>query len=401
MSPRREGVPLHIRNSQSIIRKRLSLYIHIPFCVKKCAYCDFASSADSGIPLDEYGAGVIREMELRAASLGGSMTAETLYLGGGTPSLLPPELVARFVRTAVECYGLVPDGEITLEANPGTVTGESLAGFRAAGANRISLGIQSFDDRMLATLGRVHTAREAVDAVAGARSAGFDNLSLDLIHSLPGQTPDAWREELRQGVALGPEHISAYGLTLEEGTPLQRLWEVGGVALPDEEAGALMFRMTTDILGEAGYEQYEISSFARPGRRSRHNQVYWRRDPYLGFGAAAHSFLATPSFGRRWHNPHDPLEYLHFLAAGGLPPEGCGELSREDAMAETFFLGLRTTDGVDMERFRETFGESVGEVYGPEIESLLATGLLQRRGSRLAIPVPLLILSNQIIVKFV
>ena len=351
--------------------------------------------------MGEYGAGVIREMELRARLFTASMAADTLYLGGGTPSLLPPELVARFIGTAREHYGLVSDAEITLEANPGTVTPESLAGFRRAGVNRLSLGIQSFDDRMLKILGRAHTSREARDAVAAARGAGFDNLGIDLIHSLPGQTPDQWQEELRQLLLLGPEHLSVYGLTLEVGTPLHRLREEGKLELPDDDMGALMYRMTTDILGAAGYEQYEIANFARPGRRSRHNQVYWRREPYLGFGAAAHSFLPMAPFGQRWHNPLDPAEYLGKISSGGLPLEDFMELSRRDAMAETFFLGLRTTDGVDTERFRESFGETVQQVYGQEIEQLLGAGLLQRHGTRLAIPVPLLLLSNQILVKFV
>ena len=377
------------------------LYIHIPFCVKKCAYCDFASSAESEVTFEEYVAGVIREMELRAETLEGPTVAETLYLGGGTPSLLPPELVGRFVATARERYGLTPDTEITLEANPGTVTGETLAGFREAGVNRLSLGVQSLDDRMLALLGRVHSAAEAREAVALARGAGFTNLGIDLIHSLPGQTPEMWGEELRQAVALGPEHISAYELTLEEGTPLHRLREEGKLTLPDDETGATMYRTTADLLGAAGYEQYEIANFARSGRRSRHNQVYWRRDPYLGFGAAAHSFQTVPLYGRRWHNPIDPSAYLRRVAAGRLPEEEVLVLSRREAMAETFFLGLRTTEGVDTERYRESFGESVEQAYGPEIEGLLGAGLLHRQGSRLFIPASLLIVANQILVKFV
>jgi len=386
---------------ETVSHTHLSLYIHVPFCVRKCAYCDFASSADSGIPHEEYGAGVIREMEIRAGLLHGQVVAETLYLGGGTPSLLPPDLVAGFVSTARGRYALDPKAEITLEVNPGTVTPEKLAGFREAGVNRISLGVQSLDDRMLAILGRAHTSADAREAVALARGAGFDNLGLDLIHSLPGQTPEAWEEELRRAISLGPEHISAYGLTLEEGTPLHRLRDEGGLTLPDDEIGAILYRMTSDILGAAGYEQYEIANFARPGRRSRHNQVYWRRQSYLGFGAAAHSFLTDTPFGRRRYNIADPAEYLDFLAAGKLPEEASAILTRREAMAETFFLGLRTTEGVDTERFRESFGETAEEVYGPELAYLLGAGLLERRNNRLSIPDRLLVLSNQILVKFV
>ena len=380
---------------------RCALYIHFPFCVKKCAYCDFASIAGSCIPPEEYVAGVDREMELRADLLLDPVSAETLYIGGGTPSLLPPELVARLITTARNCYALAPDAEVTLEANPGTVTAKTLAGYREAGVNRLSLGVQSFDDRMLAVLGRVHSVTEARDAFVETRAAGFDNISLDLMHSLPGQTKSEWEETLALAVELRPDHISAYGLTVEEGTPLYRLQEEGRLLLPDDEDGALMYRMTADILAAAGYEQYEISNFALPGCRSRHNQVYWRRQPYLGFGAAAHSFLCAPTFGRRWRNPNDPSEYLRVIAAGLLPEEEILLLTRREAMAETFFLGLRTTDGVDTDLFQETFGESVEQVYGAEIKSLLGAGLLERHGVRLSIPASRLILSNQVLVKFV
>lgn len=379
----------------------LALYIHFPFCVKKCAYCDFASSAGSEISPEEYVAGVIREMELRADLPDTPVTTETLYLGGGTPSLLPPELVAWLVTTARVRYALAPDAEVTLEANPGTITPKTLAGYRKAGVNRLSLGVQSLDDRMLALLGRVHTAAEARDAVVAARAAGFDNIGLDLMHSLPGQTTRDWAETLAQAVELRPEHISAYGLTVEEGTPLYRLQEEGRLLLPDDGEGAFLYRMTANILDAAGYEQYEISNFALHDRRSRHNQVYWRREPYLGFGAAAHSFLSNPTFGRRWRNPHDPEEYLRVLGSGRLPEEDVVALTRREAMAETFFLGLRTTDGVDTERFRETFGEPVEQPYGPEILYLLGAGLLERHGSRLFIPTSHLVLSNQILVRFV
>lgn len=380
---------------------RPALYIHFPFCLKKCAYCDFTSFAGSSITPEVYGAGVIRDMELRAALLDSPACTETLYLGGGTPSLLPPEIVARFVTIARERYALTTEAEVTLEANPGTVTRKSLAGYREAGVNRLSLGVQSFDDRMLAVLDRVHSVTEARDAFVEARAAGFDNISLDLMHSLPGQTTSEWEVALAQAVELRPDHISAYGLTVEEGTPLYHLQEEGRLLLPDDEEGALMYRMTAGILAAAGYEQYEISNFALPGCRSRHNQVYWRREPYLGFGAAAHSFLSAPNFGRRWRNPNDPAEYLHALAAGKLPEEDVAMLTRQEAMAETFFLGLRTTDGVDIDRFQETFGESVELVYGREIASLLVAGLLERHGVRLFIPASRLILSNQVLVKFV
>ncbi len=378
-----------------------ALYIHIPFCLKKCAYCDFVSAAGSTIPYDEYAAGVVREMELRSELLLHPLAATTLYLGGGTPSLLPPAAISRFITTARSRYGLSPDAEVTMEANPGTVTFKTLSAFHDAGVNRLSLGIQSLDDRLLNLLGRAHTAAQAEEAYAAARAAGFDNIGLDLMHSLPGQTVLEWEESLALVVALAPEHISAYGLTLEDGTPLHRQWEEGRLMLPDDEEGALMFELTTERLTAAGYEQYEISNFALPGRRSRHNQTYWKREPYLGFGAAAHSFLNAPSFGRRWQSPNDPAEYLRRVTGGELPEMESIILTRREAMAECFFLGLRTSDGVDTKRFHDCFGESVEQSYGAEIRRLLSQGLLERHGRHLAIPASRLILSNQLLVHFV
>ncbi|HTG81218.1 MAG TPA: radical SAM family heme chaperone HemW, partial [Geobacteraceae bacterium] len=280
-----------------------SLYIHFPFCLKKCLYCDFNSLAGSRIKAGDYIAAAVREMALRAEKVAAPVSAPTLYIGGGTPSLMEPSLVGRLIDTAARLYGLAAGAEITLEANPGTLTAEKLAGYRAAGVNRLSLGVQSFDDAMLGVLGRVHTAREALDSYATARATGFVNIGIDLIHSLPGQTPEMWRGELTRAIDLGPEHVSAYGLTVEEGTPFQRLESDGRLSLPDEDAAVTMFRETGAVLGRAGYERYEISNFARPGFRSRHNQVYWRRGNYLGFGAGAHSFLRSPGFGVRWRNP--------------------------------------------------------------------------------------------------
>ncbi|RNC66296.1 MAG: radical SAM family heme chaperone HemW [Desulfuromonadales bacterium] len=377
-----------------------ALYIHIPFCVRKCLYCAFTSTDDAPLATGEYVALLMREMELRAAALAAPLCATSLYLGGGTPSLLKPSLVGTIIDGAARLFSLDPSAEITLEANPGTVTASSLAGYRAAGVNRLSLGVQSFDDRMLARLGRVHTAREAREAFDLARRAGFDNIGIDLIHGLPGQDRDHWRDQVRAAIALFPDHVSAYGLTVEEGTPFASLEDEGALALPDEEDAAAMFEETAELLTTAGYGQYEIANFALPGRRSCHNQVYWRRGNYLGFGAGAHSFLREPHPGIRWRNPDDLGAYGSSLAEGLLPEVDRTCLAVGDAMAEWLFLGLRMLDGVEEEQFRAEFGRSLAEVYGTTIEGLCTAGLLLREVGVLRLTRRGVILSNRVFAAF-
>jgi putative oxygen-independent coproporphyrinogen III oxidase len=377
-----------------------ALYIHFPFCLRKCLYCDFNSLADSMITPEAYTGSLIREMELRSAQLSGTVSALTLYFGGGTPSLMEPPLVAPLVKQGRNLFGLSADAEVTLEANPGTLTPAKLAGYRAAGVNRLSLGVQSFSDTQLALLGRVHTARQALDAFAAARNAGFDNVSIDLIHSLPGETPEVWLDDLRQALELGPEHISAYGLSVEEGTPFHRLEESGKLVLPDEEEGVAMFLETRHVLREAGYEHYEISSFARPGRRSRHNQVYWQRGNYLGFGAGAHAFLRTTGSGRRWRNTLAPNAYLAAIAGGTIPEEEVSDLTERDAMAEVFFLGFRTCEGVDPESFSREFGCTVDEAYPGVVAKLKVEGLAEWRDGHLKLTEKGLLVANQVMMRF-
>ncbi|GFE57043.1 radical SAM family heme chaperone HemW [Geobacter sp. AOG1] len=377
-----------------------ALYIHFPFCVRKCLYCDFGSLAGSSISPEEYVAVLMRELELRAATLDGTVTASTLYFGGGTPSLMASESVKLVIDWARRWYGLLPGAEVTLEANPGTIDREKLAGYRAAGVNRLSLGVQSFDDAILGRLGRLHTARQAADAVTLARQAGFANLGIDLIHGLPGQSVAMWRDDLARAVDLAPEHISAYGLTVEEGTPFHDLARNGQLDLPDEDTALEMLEMTSDLLRETGYEQYEISNFARPGCRSRHNQVYWHRGEYLGFGAGAHSFLRMGGWGRRWHNPRQPAVYMQAMADGLPPAEEPFTLDRHDAMAEFMFLGLRLLEGIELSRFREEFGVAVNEAYGAEVDYLTTSGLLELVDDRLRLTRAGLPLANQVFQRF-
>lgn len=357
-----------------------SLYVHIPFCEKKCAYCDFYSVASRG-GMQDFLAALGREIEL-AAPAGEGRSFETVFFGGGTPSLLPPPAVADILARLRGAFVVLPDAEITLEANPGAVAEGNLDGYRAAGVNRLSVGVQSFLEDELRFLGRIHGAAEARAVVRRARGAEFSNISLDLIYGLPGQRPDAWRRSLDEALALGTEHLSAYNLIVEESTPLARMVRSGGVAPNPSAFDAELYALTMDLLADAGYEQYEVSNYARPGRRCRHNLAYWTHEPYLGFGPSAHSFWrdgCTP-YGRRWWNRADLAGYTRALDRG-LPPRGGEEtLGPREALLERMFLGLRS-DGVNLARLREEFGWSPEEGTGGPVEELLAASLATlRRG---------------------
>jgi oxygen-independent coproporphyrinogen-3 oxidase len=381
-------------------RTKVSLYIHFPFCLKKCLYCSFNSIADSHFPMEEYAATLIREMRLCSANLDDPVVAHTLYLGGGTPSLMKPALIGRIVDAAAGLFNLIPDAEITIEANPGTLTPLTLSGYRACGINRLSLGVQSFCDALLERLGRVHSAGQAVEAFTAARAAGFTNIGVDLINSLPGQTIKMWENDLFAAIALQPEHVSVYGLTIEEGTPFAAMEKKGALLLPDEEEAAVMFEMTSQVLCGSGYEQYEIANFARPGCRSRHNQGYWLRDDYLGFGAGAHSFMKDACFGVRWKNLDDPEAYRQSVNGGALPWQERHCLTSREAMAERLFLGLRMLEGVDLELFHNEFGVACEEIYSSECSSLLAEGLLEIREGRLRMTEKARIIANRIFMMF-
>ncbi|BDV41111.1 coproporphyrinogen III oxidase [Geotalea uraniireducens] len=378
----------------------LSLYIHVPFCVRKCGYCSFVSTATPLLEFEEYVSLLVTELELRSAALLRDFRVATIYFGGGTPSLLAPPLINRFLTAVFRLLAVADDAEVTLEANPGTVTAESLAAYRTAGVNRLSLGVQSLDDRMLEKLGRIHTCRDARNAVDAARAAGFANLGIDLIHSLPGQDCRHWRSELLRALQLAPDHVSAYGLTVEEGTPFARLVEAGTLVLPEEEESARMFEMTMELLTGAGYDHYEISNFARPGYRSRHNQVYWQRGDYLGLGVGAHSFFRSPAPGCRWQNHESLADYRQALGAGRFAEEGLVRLTEREAMAEWLFLGLRMREGILIERFREEFGTPLGAVYGTVIDRLAECGLLSLEHGKMRLTDHGLLLSNRVFAAF-
>lgn len=356
--------------------KPLSIYVHVPFCAKKCAYCDFASYPGRKTDWRRYFDEIVTEIRLWSANLDFGLISETyqvrsLFIGGGTPTLVDANHIE---KTIDACRGIAPfdaDAEITIEGNPGTLTPEKLAAYRRVGVNRLSLGAQSFDDGLLQSLGRIHTAAQIDQAVAMARDAGFDNINLDLMYALPGQGMDRWKDTLDAAIALGVEHISAYSLIVEPGTPMAARVASGAAIVPDDDAVNAMQRLAIDRLTAAGYHRYEISNYARHGRECRHNLVYWNRGDYLGLGCAAHSLLG----GHRFHNPDALDEYL----SGGRRLDEM-VLTPQDEMEETLMLATRTARGLDLGAWEHTFGTPFARGREKALDRLENGGMVEIGG---------------------
>jgi len=372
------------------------LYIHVPFCSKKCHYCAFVSSNPQGDEIAEYPELLMRELQLHTS---GHLPVDSIYFGGGTPSLLQPLQLAQLLEGIAGQARIQTDAEITLEVNPGTVDQMTLQEFRNAGINRISLGMQSFDDHFLASLGRIHTVEQSRQAFQDVREAGFNNVSIDMIHSLPGQSLDQWRSELQHAITLCPEHISIYGLTIEENTPFARIYRHDSPELADEDLSADMFELADELLTASGFDHYEIANYARPGHRSHHNSGYWVRDGYLGLGVAAHSFLRD-GYGVRFRNPDTLDDYRRMVLSGRLARIDEHQLTQSDAMAEYMFLGLRLAEGVDLDAFEREFGRPFEFVYGPIAVDLVRLGLIIQNGSVLTLTLRGMLLSNRVFEKF-
>lgn len=392
------------------------LYIHIPWCHTRCIYCDFNTYVEEDSSLKaRYQAALTREIEESAAGLGRPRLA-TLYFGGGTPTTLPAAWLVELVETVQAAFDLPAGAEITVEANPGTVTVDYLRELRRGGVNRLSLGVQSFRDAELRFLSRLHSADEARQAVSAARAAGFDNLSLDLIFNLPGQSLPEWAETLDEAIRLAPEHLSLYSLIVEPGTPLHRLVGIGLVPAPDDDLAADMYALAVDRLGEAGYTQYEISNWARssgegeteaPRLAAAHNLIYWRNQPYLGLGAGAVSTVD----GRRWMNVKRPKQYAAQVEAGtGLAlaadERAVEQIDRPTAMTEHLMLGLRLTrEGVAAAEFAARFGTPLTDAFPQAIEQGIGRGLLEwvpaEDGPHLRLTPQGRFLANQAMVEFV
>lgn len=386
------------------------VYIHIPFCQARCSYCDFNTYAGLGHLVDDYVGALCCEMRQRLtpASAAPRQPAQgtvdyarpralTVYFGGGTPSILPASQIARLLAACRTLCEIAPDAEVTLEANPGAMTPDHLGALRDLGVNRLSLGVQSLDDTMLRAIGRLHDAGQARATYAAARQAGFANISLDFMYGLPGQTLEHWRATLAQALALQPDHLSLYALTLEETTAMARRVAAGELALPDDDSLADMYTLAEDMLDEAGYLHYEISNWATgEDTIAQHNTLYWRRQPYYGFGAGAHSFDGQ----QRTANVLHPRDYIARLHAGQSPVAESETITAAMARGETMFLGLRLLQqGVSAGAFLAQHGQPLA-VFAPQIDELVGLGLLERRDERLRLTRRGRLLSNQVFIRF-
>lgn len=373
-----------------------ALFVYIPFCPTICTYCDFNVYARQERLFEPYADAVAREMEIVAQLVPQPRIAKSLALGGGTPSILTADQIERIVDAARKFFDFIPNAEFTLEANPGTVALEKLRALRAIGFTRVSLGVQTFDDSRLQSFNRHHTVRESYDAFETARRAGFGNVNLDLIYGLPDQTLEDWAATLDRALAFQSEHLSLYGLQVEERTVLAKQIALGRVSTPDPDTAAAMYELADEKLDAAEYRHYEISNWARPGFESRHNMTYWFNEPYLGFGAGAHSFFG----GARYENVRHPREYIKRLETGDSVVAARQEISRAMEMAETVVLGLRLDQGIRFTRFRQRFGLGVGEIYGAVMAQLREWALLETDEEMMWLTPRGRLVSNQVLWRF-
>lgn len=386
-----------------INRKRgaAGLYLHIPFCLRKCVYCDFLSFGGRGQgELRQYAEALSEELRLRSAP---RREVDTIFIGGGTPSLLEPDSLQGIMKAAKAAFCVEESAEISLEANPGTLDGKKLKAYRRMGINRLSIGAQSMDDGLLRFLGRAHDRRTFLDSFHKARTAGFENLNVDLMFGIPGQTMEVWKETLARVMDLAPEHISFYALQLEEGTPLCRQYKREEIDLPPKELERAMYHEGIRMLKQAGYAHYEISNCAKPGYECRHNQKYWNFEEYLAAGLSAHSFQYET--GRR-RNVSDLDAYFQAIREGRLPEDAaaCEEETLRDYMGEYAFTALRKAEGLDTADFERTFGVAFTEVYGalaPVLARYEKEGLLKQQDGRLILTEKGIDCSNSIMAEFV
>ncbi|MCH8186760.1 MAG: radical SAM family heme chaperone HemW [Chloroflexi bacterium] len=387
------------------------LYVHIPFCKTKCPYCDFNTYARIEDLVPRYVDALQAEISLWGALLH-HPPLETVFFGGGTPSYLPADRIVAILEAIRGSFGVSAGAEVSLEANPGDLTPAKLDALRRVGINRLSIGVQSLDDRLLEALGRRHSAADARRSYHTAVDAGFDNVSIDLMYGLPHQTLTGWRDTLDGIISLGPPHVSMYCLTLEQGTPLAQWVQLGKVPEPDPDLAADMYEMAEERMGQRGYRHYEISNWAKPGFPSRHNLIYWRNQPFLGVGPGAHSYLG----GFRFANLKSPREYIERLDSRPPLPKASSPMSERIAgvpvvdtveaigprleMAETMMMGLRLDTGIISEDFARRFGRSPAEVYPDDVADLAAVGLLEDSDGALKLTPRGRMLGNEVFSRF-
>lgn len=401
-------------------KKNLEVYIHIPFCVKKCDYCDFLSMSADEKTKREYVRALVREIELSREKMEDYLI-DTVFIGGGTPSILEGSLIEEILSALMANSKVSEDAEITIECNPGTVTEEKLQLYKKVGINRLSIGLQSANDKELKEIGRIHTYAQFLESYHMARKCGFDNINIDLMSALPGQSEQSYQETLEKIIELKPEHISAYSLIVEEGTEMYRRVESaeakGKTILPEGEEERKMYYLTKELLAKAGYERYEISNYAKKGYECKHNIGYWKRKDYLGFGIGAASLYQE----ERYSNVRDIHVYMDKLLKADIPDRNLGnneyavrldqniielieenqqKLLVEEQMEEFMFLGLRMMEGVSVKGFEETFGKKYEEVYGNVSDKLVAQGLLEQSGDNVRLTERGIDVSNYVMAEF-
>lgn len=358
----------------------LSVYVHVPFCQKRCIYCDFATFVGQSHQMPAYVSALEREIEVRACSLG-RPSVQTIYFGGGTPSLLPPALLEQLLNSVRRWFEVDPRAEITMEANPGTLDAERLSDYRLAGVNRLSVGVQTLDDRKLHLLGRMHSSAEATASFSLARRNGFDNLSADLIYALPGQSLANWRDTLARLTDFELPHLSLYALTPEEGTPLWRSLQRNELKLPTSDRAADMYEWSREFLASRGYRHYEISNWCLSGSESRHNMAYWVQTPYLGFGVSAHGYFN----GERRGNVRGLAAYLRRIESGSDPSVTIELIDTRRARSDAMVFGLRLIDGVDRAYFISRYGVDPTDEWPDQIRHLAELDLLRISEQRVSL----------------
>ncbi|OIP26538.1 MAG: hypothetical protein AUK39_04640 [Dehalococcoidia bacterium CG2_30_46_19] len=387
--------------------QKLSLYFHIPFCLSKCYYCDFNSYAGLSWLIPQYVEALKEEIQLYANGVG-MVEVKTIYFGGGTPSLLPMNSVSCILKTCSGLFNMSPNLEVTLEANPGTIDQSFLTQLKQIGVNRLSLGVQSFSDSELKLLGRVHSAVEAREAYLTAREAGFENINIDLLYALPQQTINDWQNNLVEAIKLNPEHLSLYPLTLEPGTPLANAVASGSLPKLNADLAADMYLLAKHKLAKEGYNHYEISNWALPEKECQHNLTYWEDEPYLGFGAGAHSYLG----GYRWANVSSPIEYVKHLSNTETKVsqqpyfnsplvDNIEHIDRDLEIAESVILGLRLEEGVNLANFTHRFGVELYSIYPQQqINELVELGLIAKNEHGIRLTTKGKLLGNEVFLRF-
>lgn len=392
------------RESMTSDKKPFSLYIHIPYCISKCPYCDFNVHVTPKIPEKKYSEALLQEMDFYAQTddwRGRSL--KSLFFGGGTPSTFAPGSIDKILEKAEALFSFEKEMEITLEANPDRNDSSHFFAYRSCGVNRISIGAQSFQPHLLQFLGRLHSADETREALRIAREAGFENFNLDLIYGSPGQSLSDLRADLAEAMSFQPPHLSAYNLTIEEGTPFHRQYQAGKLRPLDEETEVAMTELIEETLSQAGLERYEISNYARDGFHPRHSLNYWQGGDYLGIGAGAHSYKQIQdhgAYGRRWRNEKKPVRYMEKIAREGRAVVESERTDLTKAAAEFMFLGLRMTQGISLAEFSRRFGKKPLDFY-PQIGAWLQEGLMEEDEERLRLTRRGLLVANSIFVHFV